>query len=58
MKVGDLVKHKWGTISGTGVITLIVPVFNRDTKVHTLWTSNKNSKVIVIAAKNIGVISE
>ena len=58
MKVGDLVKHKWGTISGTGVIALIVPYFRSDTKVHVLWSSSENSNVIVIEAKNLGVINE
>jgi len=58
MNVGDLVKHKWGTISGTGIITLIVPYFKGDTKIHALWTSNGVSKTIVIAAKNLGVINE
>ena len=58
MKVGDLVKHKWGTISGTGIITLIIPYFKGDTKAHVLWTSSKNSNVIVVRTKNLGVINE
>ena len=58
MRVGDLVRHKWGTLSGMGIITMIIPYFRGDTKAHVLWCAGKKSDVIVIRTKSLGVISE
>ena len=57
MKVGDLVKHKYGTLQGMGVILSIRPFDDRAARA--LWTSQ--GQVIVherLSTRFLEVISE
>ena len=43
MKIGDLVKHKYGTLQGTGVVLSIRPFDGR--AVRALWTSHGRTTI-------------
>jgi len=57
MKVGDLVKHKYGTMQGTGVILSIRPFDWKAARI--LWTSHGQTQVHEeVATRYLEVINE
>ena len=57
MKVGDLVKHKYGTLEGSGVILSIRPFDWKAACV--LWTAHGQTKIHEeIATRYLEVINE
>jgi len=43
VKVGDLVKHQYGTMQGTGVILSIRPLAGKQARI--LWTAHGQTKI-------------
>ncbi len=55
MKVGDMVKHQYGTLQGQG---LVVQVFPTPEKARVLWTAHGRTNVHEVATQWLEVISE
>ncbi len=55
MKVGDMVKHRYGTLQGHG---LVIHVFPTPEKVRALWTSHGRTNVNEVATRYLEVVSE
>ena len=53
MKVGDLVKHQYGTIQGHG---LVLQVFPTPHQARVLWTSHGKTDVHEVATRYLEVI--
>ena len=61
MKVGDLVKHKHGTLAGYGVILIAPPVSRGNTfptRLRILWHYHGDTSLQRIDRKYVEVISE
>ena len=58
MQVGDIVKHKYGTLQGWGVILKLIDLGPSRGWAHTTWTAHGQSKVHELASKYLEVISE
>ena len=58
MKPGDLVKHMYGTIQGTGIIIGYADKEMIYDRVTTLWTFPNQTKQLVVATRYLEVISE
>jgi len=56
MKVGDLVKHQYGTMQGSGIILSIRPFDGK--RARTLWTVHGQSKIHEVLTRYLEVISE
>ncbi len=57
MKTGDLVKHKYSTMQGSGVILSIRPFDGKAARI--LWTAHGQSKIHEeVATRYLEVISE
>jgi hypothetical protein len=56
MKVGDLVKHQYGTIQGTGIILSIRPFDGK--RARTLWTAHCQSKIHEVLTRYLEVVRE
>mgnify|MGYP001162307159 CR=1 FL=1 len=55
-KVGDLVKHKHGTMQGQGLI--LYSEYQNLGRVKALWTAHGITKVHLLACQYLEVISE
>ncbi len=55
MQVGDIVKHKYGTLQGHGIILVARPNIGG---VRALWTAHGQSKVHELSSIYLEVISE
>ncbi len=53
MKVGDMVKHRYGTLQGHG---LVIHVFPTPEKVRALWTAHDRTVVHEVATRYLEVI--
>ena len=58
MKVGDLVKHKFGTLQGTGIVLDVQPFEYYQQNATTLWTSHGTTKQLTVATRFVEVINE
>ena len=56
MKVGDLVKHQYGTMHGSGVILSIRPFDGKQARI--LWTSYDRTQIHEVATRYLEVINE
>ena len=56
MKVGDLVKHKYGTLYGEGLILEWVESF--EPRAYLVWNCHGNTTFQNVATKSLEVISE
>ena len=56
MQVGDIVKHKYGTLQGTGIILSIRPFDWKQARV--LWTAHGQTAVHELATRYLEVINE
>jgi len=59
MKVGDMVKHKWGTLSGRGIIlkyTFVVDGLPR--KIDVMWNCHGHVTFQNLSTDFIEVVSE
>jgi hypothetical protein len=56
MKIGDMVKHKWGTLAGHGLV--IEWLTSYEPRAHILWNCHGNVTVQNAATKFLEVISE
>ena len=54
MKVGDLVKHQYGTMQGTGVVLSIRPFDGKQARV--MWTAHGETKVFEVLTLYLQVI--
>ena len=57
MQVGDIVKHKYGTLQGRGVILKLRDLGPSRGWVHTAWTAHGQSWVQELASNYLEVIS-
>ena len=55
MKVGDLVKHKYATLRGSGIV---LSVEGAGRRAYTLWTAHGQTKQQNVATRYLEVISE
>ncbi len=58
MKVGDLVKHKFGTLQGTGIVLAVQPFEYHQQNATTLWTSHETTRQLTVASRFMEVINE
>jgi hypothetical protein len=56
MKEGDLVKHQYGTLQGTGVILSIRPFDGKQARI--LWTAHGQTQVHEVATRYLVVLNE
>ncbi len=56
MKKGDLVKHHYGTMRGTGVILSIRPFDGKQARI--LWTAHGQTQIHEVATRYLEVLSE
>jgi len=56
MKVSDLVKHKWGTLAGYGIIVEWHSTF--EPRAYIMWNCHGNITMQNVATKFLEVISE
>jgi DNA-binding LytR/AlgR family response regulator len=56
VQVGDLVKHKYGTMQGSGVILSIRPFDWKQARV--LWTTHDQAEVYELETRYLEVINE
>ena len=56
MKVGDLVKHQYNTMQGTGIILSVRPFDWK--KARVLWTAHGQTQIHEVATRYLEVISE
>ena len=56
MKLGDLVKHQYGTMQGTGVILSIRPFDGKQARI--LWAAHGQNKIHQAATRYLEVINE
>jgi hypothetical protein len=56
MKVGDMVKHKWGTLAGQGLIIERLTSF--EPRAYIMWNCHGNITMQNVATKFLEVISE
>ena len=56
MKVGDLVKHMYGTIQGTGIVIGHADKEIIYDRVTTLWTAHGQTKQLVVATRYLKVV--
>lgn len=56
MKVGDLVKHQYGTMRGSGVILSIRPFDGKQARI--LWTAHGQTQIHEVATRYLEVINE
>ena len=54
MKAGSLVRHKYGTLQGTGIVLSIRPFDGRE--VRALWTSHGLTQVHELSTRYLEVI--
>ena len=57
MQVGDLVKHKYGTLQGWGVVLDLRDLGPSRGWVRTAWTAHGQSKVHELASKYLEVVN-
>ena len=57
MKVGDIVKHKYGTLQGCGVVLNLRDLGPSRGWVNTAWTAHGQSWVQELASKYLEVVS-
>ena len=55
MQVGDIVKHKYGTLQGTGIILSIRPFDGK--RIRTLWTAHSQTKIQELDTLYVEVVS-
>ena len=55
MKVGDLVKHQYGTLKGSGIIFNYFPTIMT---ARILWTAHGQTKIHEVATRYLEVINE
>ena len=53
MKVGDLVKHQYGTLQGSGIILHYFPTIST---ARILWTAHGQTKIHEVATRYLEVI--
>ena len=58
MKAGDLVRHMYGTIQGTGIVIGEGEKQIVYGRVTTLWTAHGQTKQLDVATRYLEVISE
>ena len=63
MQVGNLIKHKHGTLQGTGLVLGILPydpAWDRPgtKRIHALWTAHGKSKMHTLGDTYLEVVSE
>jgi len=58
MKTGDLVKHMYGTIHGTGIIIGEADKQIIYGRVTTLWTTHGQTRQLDVATRYLEVINE
>lgn len=58
MQVGDLIKHKHGTLHGTGIVLDVQPFEHRQQNVNALWTTHGETKEMNVASRFMEVVSE
>ena len=56
MKVGDLVKHKWGTLHGEGLILEQLTSF--EPRAYIMWNCHGNVTMQNVATKFLEILSE
>lgn len=56
MKVGNLVRHRYGTLQGTGVILSIRPFDGK--RVRALWTAHGQTMMHELDTRYLEVINE
>ena len=56
MKVGDLVKHQYGTMRGSGIILSIRPFDGKQARI--LWTAHGQTQIHEVATRCLEVINE
>ena len=57
MKVGDLVKHQYGTMQGSGLI-IEMRYTGTGGRAQTLWTAHGQTKVVDVATRYLMVVHE
>ena len=58
MKVGDLIRHKHGTLQGTGLVTAVQPFPHHQQNVNAVWTAHGVTKEMNVASRFMEVINE
>jgi hypothetical protein len=56
VKVGDLVKHQYGTLRGFGMILSIRPFDGKQARI--LWTAHGQTQIHEVSIRYLEVISE
>ncbi len=56
MKVGDMVKHQYGTLQGFGMILSIRPFDGKQARI--LWTAHGQTAIHEVATRFLEVINE
>jgi len=57
MQVGDIVKHKYGTLQGWGVILKLIDLGPSRGWAHTTWTAHGQSCAQELASNYLEVVS-
>ena len=58
MKVGDLIRHKYGTLQGTGLVTAVQPFPHSQPNVNVVWTAHGVTKKMNVASQFMEVLNE
>jgi hypothetical protein len=56
VKVGDMVKHKWGTLAGAGIVLQCLSSF--EPRAYIMWNCHGNVTFQNVATKFLEVVSE
>lgn len=58
VKIGDLVKHKWGTLAGAGIILSTPRGLMLEPRAYIMWNCHGSVTFQNIATKFLEVVSE